>query len=84
MKHAVKVLGFYKRERDGNEYVLYEENGKKYLTNGAYIWRDRVEARYLPQCRKVEKVDLKKIIGRLEKAYPYSPVLSALKLFLDA
>ena len=43
MKKKVKILGFYKRKRDENEYVLYEINGRLQLTNGVFVWRDCVE-----------------------------------------
>jgi len=79
MKNKIKILGFYKRKRDGNEYVLYEENGRQLLTNGVFIWRDFVEKKYLPQCDKMEKIDLKSMIGRLEKYYPYHLLIGILK-----
>lgn len=70
MKNKTKILGFYRRKRDGSEYVLYEENGGLLMTNGIFIWRDFVKKKYLPQCDKVEKIDLEAMARNLEKYYP--------------
>lgn len=49
MKIKAKILGFYRRKRDESEYVLFEENGKLFLTNGIFVWDNhakRIEERY--------------------------------------
>lgn len=79
MKNKIKVLGFYRRKRDGNEYVLYEENGRLLMTNGIFIWRDFVKKKYLPQCDKVEKIDLEAMARNLKKYYPYHLLTEILK-----
>lgn len=78
-KIKVEVIGFYKRERDGNEYICYSENEKKRLTNGICIWRDFVESKYLPQLKKVDSINLREIEGRLKQYYPYSLILKKVK-----
>lgn len=50
--------------------MLYEENGRLLMTNGIFIWRDFVKKKYLPQCDKVEKIDLEAMARNLEKYYP--------------
>lgn len=73
-----EIIGYVKRKRDGCEYVLFKTDGRMCLTNGVFIWRDRIENRYLPQCVATEKINLGKMIENLKKFQPYSPVLTLL------
>lgn len=82
MKEKVKVLGFYRRKRDGSEFILFEENGKMFLTNGVYVWDNklkRIEKRYTPELEKVEKIDILKIIQDLRKHNKFNLVLPKLE-----
>lgn len=80
MKNKIKILGFYRRKRDGNEYVLYEEDNRQRLTNGVFIWRNFINKRLLPQCEKVKGIDLNEISARLKKHYPYHPLIEELRV----
>lgn len=59
--------------------MLYEENGRLLMTNGIFIWRDFVKKKYLPQCDKVEKIDLEAMARNLEKYYPHHFLTEILK-----
>lgn len=79
MKKKVKILGFYKRKRDENEYVLYEINGRLQLTNGVFVWRDCVEKHYLPRCEKVLEINLTNMIGDLKKYLKHLEIIPELE-----
>lgn len=79
MKQNIKILGYYKRIRDNSEFVCYEENGRTCLTNGVIIWRDWVKKRYLPQCKKVNEIDVNNIIKKLKRYHEYHPLLKILE-----
>lgn len=74
----IEILGFYVRERDKSEFVLFRENGRMCLTNGVFIWRNFVEKRYLPQLIKTEMIDLDGMLKRLKESNPYSLILNEL------
>lgn len=82
MKRTVEILGFYKRKRDGSEYVLFEENRKLFLTNGIFVWDNqtkRIEKRYMLELEKVEKIDLLRIISELKIHNPFSRIIEKLE-----
>ena len=77
----MEILGYYKRRKGGNEYVLYKEKGELYITNGAYIWNNfcgRIEKRYMPQLNKVSEINLPKIVELLNKFYKYADITKIL------
>ena len=77
----MEILGYYKKKKDGNEYVLYKEKGELYITNGIYIWDNchgRIEKRYLPQLNKVAEINLFKIVESLNKFYKYAEITKTL------
>lgn len=77
MKKKVKICGFYKRLRDGSEFILFEQDSKLFLTNGVYIWGNqlkRIEARYLKELTEVEKIDLEKISEHLSKYFQHAAI----------
>lgn len=81
MKIKVSVLGFYRRKRDGSEYVLFEENGKLFLTNGVCVWDNqakRIEERYMLELEKAEEIDLSRIVKDLKIHKPFSRILEKL------
>lgn len=76
MKARLQILGFYKRLRDNNEFILFEKN-ELFLTNGVYIWRNqfkRIEERYLKELKEVEEIDLRKISQRLSKYFQHAEI----------
>lgn len=77
-----EILGYYKRERDGNEYIHYIRDGYEHLTNGIHDWSNRDNSdriqRYMKQLVKVEEIDLKTLKARLNKHLPHSSVGSLL------
>lgn len=75
----IKINGFYKREKDGNEYICYSEDERMCLTNGVYIWRNFVKTKFLPQLKKVNGINLKEIENRLKQYHPYSLILKELE-----
>lgn len=86
MKKKVEILGFYKRKRDNSDFVLFKENEQMYLTNGINIWDNqckRIEKRYIPQCEKVNRIDLKKILMNLKKYKPFCKVLKELEKAIE-
>ena len=79
MRGKVEIIGYYKRKRGGNEYILYTENGRLCLTNGICIWRDFVEKKYLPQLEKADRINLVEMKSRLKRYFPYSLVLKRIQ-----
>lgn len=82
MKNKVEILEFYRRKRDGSEFILFKENEKIFLTNGVYIWDNqckRIEKRYIQQCEKAERIDLQKLLNDLKKYNPFSGILKELE-----
>lgn len=79
MTQKIKILGYYKRLRDNNEFICYEENGRVCLTNGVFIWRNMVEKRFLPQCEKVNEININNLIEKFKKYYPYHHILKILE-----
>lgn len=79
MNQRIKILGYYKRIRDNSEFICYEENGRVCLTNGVFIWRNMVEKRFLPQCKKANEINVNSIAENLKKHYAYHPILKILE-----
>lgn len=79
MKKSIKILGYYKRIRDNSEFICYEENRRVCLTNGVFIWMDRVEKRFLPQCKKANEINVNSIAENLKKYYAHHPLLEILE-----
>lgn len=75
----IKIIGFYKREKDGNEYICYSEDERMCLTNGVYIWRNFIKTKFIPQLKKVNNINLIEIENRLKQYHPYSLLLKKLK-----
>lgn len=78
----VKILGYYKRERDGNEYIHYSESGKEWLTNGNARWSLENREDRLTRLTKAETIDINKIYENLTKSSPYSELKNYLDLKL--
>lgn len=80
MKESVEIIGYYRRERDGNEYVHYLENGEEHLTSGICDWnnrndKDRIQ-RYKKGLTKVEAIDFGTMRERLQKSVPFGQITS--------
>lgn len=86
MKARLRILGFYKRLRDNNEFILFEKNNELFLTNGVYIWRNqfkRIEERYLKELKEVEEIDLRKISQRLTKYFQHAEITKEVNDLLE-
>lgn len=86
MKARLRILGFYKRLRDNNEFILFEKNNELFLTNGVYIWRNqfkRIEERYLKELKEVEEIDLRKISQRLSKYFQHAEITKEVNDLLE-
>ncbi len=86
MKKKAEILGFYKRKRDNCDLILFKENEQMYLTNGINIWDNqcrRIEKRYIPQCEKVNQIDLEKMSMNLKKYKPFCRVLEELEKVIE-
>ena len=79
MKENLKIIGYYRRERDGNEYIHYLENGEEHLTSGIYDWSNKNDAgrinRYMKQLIKVEKINIERIKDDMKKYFHFNSVL---------
>ena len=83
----MKILGYYKKKKGRSEYVLYEEKGELYITNGVYIWNNhkgRIEKRYLPQLNKVSEINLYKIVELLNEFYKFAEITKTLNNILSS
>lgn len=69
----IKILGFYKREKDGNEYIHYVAGKKEHLTNGIFDWTFHVNEKVKTLVKA--DIDLHSMSERLKKHKPYSPVI---------
>lgn len=78
MKQRIKILGYYKRIRDNSEYICYEENDRICLTNGVFIWRNNVKERFLPQCEKVNEINVSNVAEEMKRHYPHHLLLEIL------
>lgn len=70
-------MRYFMRSRDGNEYILYKQDGELYITSGVNIWNNqfkRIEKRYLPQLTETEKIDIEKMASRLKENYKYESI----------
>lgn len=74
----VKILGFYRRERDKAEYVHYLADGEEHLTNGVCDWTQGVNAKLESLC-KTDKIDLPEMEMRLKKFYPHGNITNILQ-----
>lgn len=79
-----KIIGFYVKETSGMEYVLYESDGVKHLTNGVCDWTDKAEI-YItyPEMKKVEKINIVLMIKRLNECRPYSDAIALLSTYKE-
>lgn len=85
MKGNVKIIGYYRRAKDGNEYILFRQGKELYLTNGICIWRNqfkRIEVKYLPELEKVEQIDMEKMLKHLLRFYEYAEITKKVKELL--
>lgn len=82
MKENVKIIGYYKRERDGNEYIHYSVDGEEYLTSGIHVWSNKNDKgrirRYMRQLTKVEKINIKRIKKDMKKYLPFNPAIKVI------
>nr|DAW41411.1 MAG TPA: hypothetical protein [Bacteriophage sp.] len=82
MKKTVKILGYFVRKRDRNEYVLYEEDGELFLTNGVFIWNNKIgsiEKKYLPELEEVDAIKISEINERLKHKHPHAAILTEIE-----
>lgn len=73
----IEIMGYFKRNRDGNEYILYKQKGKLFITSGVNIWDDefkRITKRYLPQLVEVEQINIEKMAERLKENYKFEKI----------
>lgn len=89
-KREIEIMGYFMRSRDGNEYILYKQDGELYITSGVNIWNNqfkRIEKRYLPQLSEVDRIDIEKMASRLKENYKHenitTEVLKILNELLD-
>ena len=86
MKKEIEIMGYFTRSRDGNEYILYKQNGELFITSGAHIWNDqlkRIEKRYLPQLSKAEQIDIEKMASRLKEHYKHEAITTEVLKILN-
>lgn len=79
MEKEVTILGYYRRERDGNEYIHYSLNGEEYLTSGVCEWNLRNRSDRIKELVKVEKIDIDKIKKNLIRFFPCSGITKYLQ-----
>lgn len=72
----MEIIGYYKRERDGNEYILYKTESGNKLTIGVCEW-DATDDK-MAELKKVKKINTEKIRKELKKFYPFHPLLDVL------
>lgn len=77
MKKAVKIIGFFYRPKDGNEYILYQVMDRKFLTNGVHRWCTDLERRLL-ELKEVEDINMLVMKERLENHMPYDYITTML------
>lgn len=73
----IEIMGYFKRQRDGNEYILYKQRGKLFITSGVNIWDDqfnRITKRYLPQLEEADWINIKKMAERLRENYKFEGI----------
>lgn len=73
----IEIMGYFKRTRDGNEYILYKQKGKLFITSGVNIWDDqfgRISKRYLPQLEETDRINIKKMAERLRESYKFEKI----------
>jgi hypothetical protein len=83
MKRRIKILGYYKRIRDNSEFICYEESDRICLTNGVTIWRNNVKERFLPQCEKVNEINVNYIAEKIKRHYPHHLLLEILNQTIE-
>lgn len=74
----INIIGYYRRERDNNEYIHYIEDGVEHLTSGVNDWNNRNDKgriqRYQEQLIKVDEIDFTTMRKRLNKSMPFSQI----------
>lgn len=73
----IEIMGYFKRSKDGNEYILYKQKGKLFITSGVNIWNDqfgRITKRYLPQLEEADQINIKKMAKRLRESYKFEKI----------
>lgn len=73
----VKILGFYRREKDETEYVHYLSDGKEHLTNGVCDWTQEVSKK-VSALHKVDKINLQTMKVRMKNYYPHEHITDIL------
>lgn len=70
---SIEILGFYRREKDGNEYIHYVVGKKEHLTNGICDWNFHVREKVATLIKA--DIDLHSMSERLKKYKPYSQLI---------
>lgn len=73
----IEIQGYFKRACDGNEYILYKQDGELFITSGVNIWDDkfeRIKKRYLPQLNEAQQIDIEKMASRLRENYKFEEI----------
>lgn len=70
-KPEIRILGYYKREEDGTEYVHYSINGRERLTNGIFNWDSPRILGRIGELEKVEAIDTDRMLERLTQSMPF-------------
>lgn len=76
---GIKILGYYYRRRDQESFILYEDNGRQYLTNGVFSWKSGLKRRLAELENNQELCDINKITKNLCSCMPYSPLTAYLR-----
>lgn len=77
MKKTVKIIGFFYRPKDGNEYILYQVMDRQYLTNGIHRWYTDLERRLL-ELKEVEEINMSAMKERFDNHMPYDYITTML------
>lgn len=74
----IEIIGYYRRERDNNEYIYYTEDKREHLTSGIHVWSNRNDERriqrYLKQLVKVDSINLDIMRERLNRHIPFGSI----------
>lgn len=70
-----KVEGYFKRESNGNEYVLMvNDKGEKYISNGVYKWGATIDKiNQLKEIRE-DRFNKEKFVGYWNRNMGYSTI----------
>lgn len=73
---TVELLGFFKKESDGTEYIYYQINDRKFLTNGVCSWHKNAEEFVNKKNMKaISQIDKEKMLEKLVIHMPYSDAI---------